>query len=120
MSSDKKTAANRRNAQKSTGPRTPSGKAIACMNALKHGLCSRQPLVPGEDPADFQRFAADLVDHFRPSDPVRAIQVEQYILAAWQLRRVPQIRTAMIAEQMHWESQRKQQVHPFRMDNDGY
>ena len=48
MPSEKKIAANRRNAQKSTGPKTLSGKTIASMNALKHGLCARKPIVTGE------------------------------------------------------------------------
>lgn len=120
MSSDRKIEANRRNAQKSTGPRTLTGKAIACMNALKHGLCARKPIVPGEDEAEYARFAAELVDHFRPDNPVRAIQVEQFIVAAWQLRRVPQIRAGLIAEQMYWQSKRTEPIHPFAMNEEAY
>jgi len=33
-------AANRRNAQQSTGPRTARGKAQARLNGLRHGFCS--------------------------------------------------------------------------------
>src|SRR5258706_8341064 len=120
MSSDRKIEANRRNAQKSTGPRTLTGKAIACMNALKHGFCARKPLIPGDDEAEYARFAADLVDHFRPDNPVRAIQVEQFIVAAWQLRRVPQIRAGLLAEEMRSEAARSNPVHPFAMSHEGY
>jgi hypothetical protein len=49
MTSDRQTEANRRNALLSTGPKTPEGKAIAALNALKHGLLSRDALLPGED-----------------------------------------------------------------------
>ncbi|MFI5381076.1 MAG: hypothetical protein ACHRHE_17400, partial [Tepidisphaerales bacterium] len=45
-----RTAANRRNALKSTGPRTPEGKAKSALNALKHGLTAQSPLLPTEDP----------------------------------------------------------------------
>jgi len=38
MASQKQIDANRRNAERSTGPRTPEGKAIVKNNALKHGL----------------------------------------------------------------------------------
>ena len=37
----KQLAANRRNAQKSTGPKTPEGRAVSKMNALKHGILSK-------------------------------------------------------------------------------
>ena len=40
MTSERKKAANRRNAQKSTGPRTEEGKARVRLNALKHGLAA--------------------------------------------------------------------------------
>ena len=49
MMSDRKAAANRQNALKSTGPKTPEGKAAVRHNALKHGLLAEQELLPDED-----------------------------------------------------------------------
>jgi len=43
MASERQTAANRRNAQKSSGPRTKAGKARARYNAYRHGLRARAP-----------------------------------------------------------------------------
>jgi hypothetical protein len=40
MSSEKQIAANRRNARKSRGPKTPAGKTVSSRNALRHGLAS--------------------------------------------------------------------------------
>jgi hypothetical protein len=47
--------ANRANAQKSTGPRTPAGKAVVAQNAVKHGLSARLDVIRGEDQAEFDR-----------------------------------------------------------------
>ena len=49
MISDRKAEANHRNARKSTGPRTPEGKAAVRLNLLKHGLLSQEVLLPDED-----------------------------------------------------------------------
>ena len=44
----KQVAANRRNAQKSTGPKTANGKAVSKLNALKHGLLAQTVVVRGQ------------------------------------------------------------------------
>jgi hypothetical protein len=44
MTSEAQLAANRLNARKSTGPRTPAGKAAVGLNNMKHGLLSRESL----------------------------------------------------------------------------
>jgi hypothetical protein len=49
MTIDKQAKANIRNARKSTGPRTPEGKAAVRLNAVKHGLLSKDVLLPGDD-----------------------------------------------------------------------
>jgi hypothetical protein len=45
MASVAQIQANRSNAQKSTGPRTPQGKATASQNAVKHGLLAEQVVI---------------------------------------------------------------------------
>src|SRR5579859_6638669 len=95
MSSDRKVAANRRNAQKSTGPKTLSGKAIASMNALKHGLCARKPLIPGENEAEFTQFASGWVDEQKPTGPMQEFLAERIITVAWRLRRAGKLEAAL-------------------------
>ena len=57
-------AANRRNAARSTGPRTAAGKARSRANAIKHGLTGAGVALPGEDAArieaEFLQFQEDL------------------------------------------------------------
>jgi hypothetical protein len=53
MTSEAKIKANRENAKKSTGPRSPAGKAASSRNRLDHGLCAETNFLPSEDPAEF-------------------------------------------------------------------
>jgi hypothetical protein len=58
-------AANRANAQKSTGPRTPEGKAQSRMNGVKHGMCCVE-VVPEADRAEYDARCARWVVEQRP------------------------------------------------------
>jgi hypothetical protein len=62
-------AAHRLNAQKSTGPRTPEGKAASSFNALKHGMDAASIVIPGEDPAEYDTLASDYHRQFHPQSP---------------------------------------------------
>ncbi|MFO0890065.1 MAG: hypothetical protein U0790_13110 [Isosphaeraceae bacterium] len=55
MTSPARIEANRRNAQKSTGPRTEAGKGKVRLNALKHGLDAQTVVLPHEDAAKFEQ-----------------------------------------------------------------
>jgi hypothetical protein len=54
MTSQSRIDVNRRNAQLSTGPRTPQGKAAVRYNGLGHGLTARHAVLAGENPAAFE------------------------------------------------------------------
>ena len=64
--SEARIRANRENAKKSTGPRTPEGKAASSRNHLLHGLRANKHILPGEDPEDFLALLHDLFDRFLP------------------------------------------------------
>jgi hypothetical protein len=91
MITQAKIDANRRNAQKSTGPRTGLGKSIASRNAVTHGLFTRQPVVPGEDEAEFKTFTAHWLEELLPAGALEEFLAERIISIAWRLRRVGQI-----------------------------
>jgi hypothetical protein len=64
MTSSRKQQANKKNARRSTGPRTSQGKAISRLNAAKHGLSGKHLFVnPGYDDEERERFDV-LIDHF--------------------------------------------------------
>ncbi len=65
--SPERLAANRANAQKSTGPRTPEGKAISRRNGLKHGLTGDGVALPNEDSAEVERRFANFEAEMAPT-----------------------------------------------------
>ena len=91
-------AANRLNAQKSTGPRTAAGKAKAALNALKHGLTSQSPLLPTEDPTEYQTFSAGYLEELDPKTVEQFNLAQQLITVSWKLNRIPQIEAKVLAE----------------------
>lgn len=89
MSSDQQIAANRLNAQRSTGPRTPAGKAIVSSNAMKHGLTARDVVLPNENLDEYESFRTDLVSSLDPRDALEGALAEKIVAYLWRLRRVP-------------------------------
>jgi hypothetical protein len=70
-------AANQKNAQLSTGPRTPEGKAISRGNALKHGLAGEGVVLPADDAADLERLDLELQADLRPSNALARVLVRR-------------------------------------------
>ena len=98
MCSLKQLEANRRNAQKSTGPTSPEGKAIVAQNALKHGLYSDNLLIEGEDAHELETHRAKLLKEIAPQSYEEELLADRIISATWRLRRLAR------AEQHHHAS----------------
>ena len=88
MTSERRIEANRRNAKKSTGPRTPAGKAAVALNGLKHGLLSREALVPGECEAELVEFGKRLRAQLAPIGELELLLADRMVSCAWRLRRL--------------------------------
>jgi hypothetical protein len=99
--SSRKIEANRRNASKSTGPRTEIGKRTVARNALKHGFFSKWLLIPHpdgkEDPIEYQNFYAALREHYEPLDFLEELLVEKIAVWSWRLRRLLRCESGQIA-----------------------
>jgi len=81
MTSDNKAEANRRNALKSTGPKTLEGKSAGLHNALRHGLLSQEVLLPREDAAALKELGEHLTDELRPVGELERLLVDRIIAA---------------------------------------
>src|ERR1035441_3608649 len=88
MATPQQIAANRQNAQKSTGPRTPEGKAVSSQNAFKSGLDADSQFCYGEQRADFYRLQVEYFTRFSPQSPDERFYVDTLIRNEWSLRRL--------------------------------
>jgi hypothetical protein len=95
MATQEQIAANRRNARLSTGPRTPEGKAAVRYNACKHGLTSRELLLPEESKQEFLALLNAFRSDCQPQSPHEEDLVFQLAAADWRLRRVIRIETSL-------------------------
>jgi hypothetical protein len=96
MSTEAQIIANRRNALKSTGPRTPQGKAIVSQNALKHGFSTRQAVICSEKQADFDLYRDQLLEELNPQSPMESILAERIVTLSWRLKRAENIQNQAI------------------------
>jgi hypothetical protein len=88
MATAAQTNANRENAKKSTGPRTPQGKAISSRNSLVHGMTSGKFLPPDADPQEFFQLLDQFRNRFQPFDEVEDALVERLVAAEFKMRSV--------------------------------
>jgi len=106
MPTAKQIAANRRNAQKATGPRTTAGKATSRFNALKHGIFATHQIMFDETAEDLAGLAAEYHEQHRPSNPEERFLVDTLVHNEWRLRRMRRVeadlwRTATIMFEVH-------------------
>ena len=91
MTSQKRIKANRRNALKSTGPKTLEGKATVSKNAIRHGLRARHTVIEGESRIEFNEFSNELIRHLAPVGFLEQLLADRLIAAFWHLHRVARI-----------------------------
>jgi hypothetical protein len=94
MASQAQLEANRRNAQKSTGPKTPEGRAAVRLNGLRHGLASGILVLEGESEADFENLLDSLAAEHQPATPTEVLLVRQMAMAGWRLQRIVHMEAA--------------------------
>ncbi len=87
MATQSQIDANRRNAQKSTGPTTPEGRAAVRHNALKHGLTSEVLIPTDEDQPEFDRLCNAFETESQPIGPTEESLLENLVAAKWRLGR---------------------------------
>ncbi|MHC4111069.1 MAG: hypothetical protein ACYSUY_08335 [Planctomycetota bacterium] len=96
MATESQIIANRRNAKKSTGPRTRKGRAIVSQNAVKHGLLARQNVISTESQADFNIHRDHVLNELAPESPMESILAGRIVTLSWRITRTDRIQTQTI------------------------
>ena len=101
MTSERQKAANQANARHSTGPKTRKGKAVVRFNALRHGLLTRDVVLPGEDADAFEDLWNKVRANLSPVGPIEESLVNRVVNAMWRLQRSERAETALF----YWRMQ---------------
>src|SRR5580698_2200156 len=99
MTSFKQIEANRRNAQRSTGPITEEGKIQSRCNAVRHGLTAETVIGALEDAEDYKAFEAAVIADYSAQSAVERELVLRLASLLWRLRRATTIETGLFEVQ---------------------
>jgi hypothetical protein len=109
MTSYRQIEANRRNALKSTGPKTDAGKQVSRCNAVRHGLTAETVLSALEDAGDYKAFEAAITADYDAQSAVERELVLRLASILWRLRRATTMETGLFEIQV-------QQLHDYRQN----
>ena len=96
MTSFRQIEANRRNALRSTGPKTEDGKRRSRQNAVRHGLTSETVVAALEDIEDYQAFEAAVIADYDARTAVERELVLRLASLLWRIRRATAIETDLL------------------------
>jgi hypothetical protein len=107
MTSFRQIEANRRNALRSTGPKTEDGKQRSRQNAVRHGLTAETLVVALEDIEDYQAFEAAIIADYDARTAVERELVLRLASLLWRIRRATAIETDLLQIQAEILSDRR-------------
>jgi hypothetical protein len=95
--SDARLSANRANAQFSTGPKTPDGKAKSSLNAVKTGLTGRSVLLPSDDALKYYEHLDRQFAEYAPATHKENALVQTIADTEWRLLRIAPLEAGIYA-----------------------
>jgi hypothetical protein len=117
MTSWRQFEANRRNALRSRGPKSPEGKRISRRNALRHGLTAETVIDGLEDTEDYRGFEAAIISDYNAETAVERELVLRLASLLWRLRRIVTIETHLFQIQAEILLDRRNEFAPFRSND---
>ena len=100
MTSSKQILANKKNARRSTGPKTKLGKEKVSINAMKLGIYAEHHVMVGEDTEQYKGYVDLMLKTFEVFDAISGSIVQQIISIGWRLQRIPQIECGVFGIEM--------------------
>jgi len=97
MISEKQLEANRRNAQRSTGPRTEEGKKISALNARRHNLTGQVTAMTDADRIMHDAFSASIVESLAPEGAMEIQLAQRIATDSWRLNRISAVEDNLFA-----------------------
>src|SRR6266481_4116080 len=100
MTSFRQFEANRRNAERSTGPKSEEGKRRSRRNALRHGLCAETVIEIVEDVEDYKEFESAIIANYEAETAVERELALRLASLLWRIRRATSIDTDLMRLQV--------------------
>jgi hypothetical protein len=113
MTSFRQIESNRRNALRSTGPKTEPGKQRSSKNAVRHGLTAETVIEPLEDPEDYKAFEQAVTGDYEAETAVERELILRLASLLWRLRRSTLIETGLF--QIQNEALHEHRTRPTQM-----
>jgi hypothetical protein len=98
MATEKQIEANRRNARRSTGPKSQQGKETVSRNAVKHGIYANNVLVLPEEESEYRRLADAIYEDFGGGTAFERVLVNKMISSIWRSTRADKIEAGLLAD----------------------
>ena len=93
-----KLAANRANAQHSTGPKDTTKTRF---NGVRHGLTSKQTVIPGESQEEYDKFQTEFLRDLNPQSTIERTLADRIIAATWRLQRFQRMEAAYFDDRVN-------------------
>jgi hypothetical protein len=107
--SQRKIEANRRNAKKSTGPKTADGKAKSAMNSIKYGIYSDKYLIKDESYEEFHNYRKKILKCLNPTNAVLFDMATHVVSNGWEYQRCTLLESKILnSKSLKHDAERKQ------------
>ena len=109
-------AANRANAQLSTGPQTSEGKSNSSRNSFRHGLTGKIHAASPEDQEAFQQHCALILEALAPVGTLEQEHAQAIAEDRWRLKRARALENAIFAQGIESQASGDENAGPTEVD----